>query len=114
MLNLTKYGETNAMSFQLGNYVVDKNLYVSLLYDEGGCLIPWSNLTVNLGIKCADNCAFIDTNNNGNDIITWLEENGLGKLTGRTGESGWCLYPEFEFNMDELMKHVVLDNRCEK
>lgn len=114
MLKLTKYGETNEISFRLGNYVVDKSLYVGLLYDEGGYLAPWSNLTVNLGIKCADNCAFIDTNNNGNDIIAWLEDNGLGKQTGRTGESGWCLYPEFEFNMDQLMEHVLLDNRCEK
>lgn len=40
---------------------------------------------------------FIDTNNNGHDMIPWLEENGFGHLTGHQAHSGFCIYPEFDF-----------------
>ena len=79
---------------------------------EGGVKLdgyyePWSVLTVNLMEKCKSNCAFIDTNNNGDDIIFWLTKNNLGKLTDRFAQSGFCIYPEFEFNMDELNKYLI-------
>jgi hypothetical protein len=67
---------------------------------------PWSDLTVNLGVKCADNCAYIDTNNNGDRIVEWLITNKIATLTGGMRSSGFCVYPEMKFNMDELMKYV--------
>ena len=106
MINLRKYGSNHPMTFQLANYVDNGNLYVGLITHEEGWAEPWQNLTVNLSVKCADDCAFIDTNNNGDEIITWLISNKLGKPTGRIKASGWCTYPEFKFNLDELMKHV--------
>ena len=50
--------------------------------------------------------AYIDINDNGNEIIDWLITNKLGKLTGRICHSGFCMYPEFEFDMDEVQKYV--------
>lgn len=111
MINLLKYGANHPMTFKLNNYCENDNLYVGLITNEDGYPEPWSNLTVNLSIKCADDCAFIDTNNNGEEIIDWLVKNNLGKPTGRIKASGWCVYPEFKFNIDELMKHVVSNNR---
>lgn len=107
MINLRKYGTDHPMTFQLDNYRENGNLYVGLITNEEGYPEPWQNLTVNLSVKCADDCAFIDTNNNGDEIMTWLVSNKLGKPTGRVKASGWCVYPEFKFNLDELMKHVV-------
>jgi hypothetical protein len=95
------------MTFELNNYCENGNLYVGLITHEEGYAEPWQNLTVNLSVKCADDCAFIDTNNNGDEIMTWLVSNKLGKPTGRIKTSGWCVYPEFKFNLDELMKHVA-------
>lgn len=106
MINLRKYGNNHPMTFELSKYCENENLYVGLITNEEGYPEPWSNLTVNLSVKCADDCAFIDTNNNGDEIITWLVSNKLGKPTGRIKASGWCTYPEFKFNVDELMKHV--------
>ena len=106
MINLRKYGTDHPMTFQLDNYRENGNLYVGLITNEEGYPEPWQNLTVNLSVKCADDCAFIDTNNNGYEIITWLVSNKLGKPTGRVKASGWCEYPEFKFNVDELMKHM--------
>lgn len=105
-LILHQYNRDYPMTFNLGNYMENDNLYVELIAGIEGFYEPWSDLTVNLGIKCEENCAFIDTNNNGNDIIDWLEANGLGTKTGRYKPSGFCVYPEFEFNMEELLKYT--------
>jgi hypothetical protein len=110
-ITLERYGKKHPMCFNTAKYAENGNLYVGLTTMIEGWPEPWSNLTVNLSVKCKENCAFIDTNNNGNEIITWLEENNLGETTGRIAFSGWCVYPEFEFNMEELMKHVVSDER---
>ena len=107
MLTLNKYGSSHPMTFHLNHYCENENLYVGLITNEEGYPEPWSDLTVNLSVKCKDNCAFIDTNNNGEEIIDWLMENNLGKPTGRIKASGWCIYPEFCFNVGELMKHCV-------
>ena len=111
MINYNKYGKNHPMTFQLANYAENGNLYVGMITNEEGYPEPWSNLTVNLSVPCKPNCAYIDTNNNGNEVINWLESNGLGEKTGRVNFSGWCSYPEFEFNMEALMEHVVNDER---
>lgn len=111
MINLKKYGKNHPMTFHLANYAENGNLYVGMITNEEGWPEPWSNLTVNLSVTCKPNCAFIDTNNNGDEILDWLEDNGFGQQTGRIKVSGWCVYPEFEFDMEALMKHVVNDER---
>lgn len=111
MLTLNKYDSNYSITFELAKYTENGNLYVGMLTDEDGYTVPWQNLTVNLGEKCKDNCAFIDVNNNGSAIIDWLIINDLGDVTGNILPSGFCMYPEFEFNMDELVKHVTVDYR---
>ena len=113
MINLKKYGKNHPMTFQLANYADNGSLYVGLITNEEGYPEPWSNLTVNLAesSRCKPNCAYIDTNNNGDSIVDWLETNGFGEFTGRVGFSGFCIYPEFEFNMEEILKHLASDDR---
>ena len=109
-LILKKYGNEYPMTFKTSNYSTNGNLYVGLVSHADGFPEPWSDLTVNLSTKCAPNCApncaFIDVNNNGTEIIHWLVENGLGELKHRIEHSGFCIYPEFEFNMERLMEFV--------
>lgn len=52
------------------------------------------------------NCAYIDVNNCGEDIIKWLEENGLGKVTGLKAQSGFVTYPEFMFDESVLQEYT--------
>lgn len=111
MLTLNAYEKEHKISFELATYAENGNLFVGLITHDEGYPEPWGDLTVNLSVECKANRAFIDTNNNGNEIINWLTTNNLGKLTGRMEMSGWCLYPEFEFDMNELMKHVTEDYR---
>lgn len=105
-LTLNKYGKAHPMTFTVNKYSNNGNLYVGLVTHEEGWAEPWSDLTVNLGVKCKENCAFIDVNNNGTEIIPWLVENGFGKLKHRVECSGFAIYPEFEFNMARLMEFV--------
>ncbi len=105
-LTLNAWGKDHPITFRLNHYADNGNLYVGMVTHEDGYAEPWSDLTVNLDVKCAEDCAFIDTNNNGEQILLWLIQNKLGDLTGRMQPSGFCLFPEFKFNMDELMKYV--------
>jgi hypothetical protein len=66
-------------------------------YRKGG-FDYYCDVTVNLP-HCQRNagCQFIDTNNNDEKILDWLVQNQFGELTGNTGKSGFCTYPEFNF-----------------
>lgn len=52
-------------------------------------------------IHCKGLC-FIDVNNLSNDILSWIEKNGLGSPTGRNEQSGFVVYPEYRFHPERL------------
>lgn len=105
-LNLNAWGSDHKITFEIHKYAENDNLAIQMLCWDEEWAEPWSMLTVNLSKKCKPNCAFIDINNNGDAIIDWLISNNLGKPTDRLGFSGFCVYPEFEFDMDEVQKYV--------
>lgn len=73
-----------------------------LYYLVGDSLEYYTCVTVNLPeCKRSAGCQFIDTNNNDSNILDWLEENKFGEWTNRTGTSGFCTYPEFDFYKGE-------------
>lgn len=88
-------------------YANNGRTYLGLYCKEEEFFEPWTDITVNLfGPITDENCAFVDTNNCP-DIVRFLEENGLAEPTGRVRQSGWCMYPEYRFNYEEVDKHVV-------
>lgn len=105
-LELNAWGQTHKITLSTDTYANNGNLAVQMwCHDDEEFPEPWSMLTVNLTRKCKPNCAFIDINNNGDSIIDWLIANNLGTDTGVFEISGFCIYPMFEFNMDELKKY---------
>ena len=59
-------------------------------------------ITVNLpGAERSAGCQFIDTNNNGEEVLDWLMLYGLCTPTGRYAVSGFCKYPEVDFYQSE-------------
>ena len=83
-------------------------LALQLEYYEFDCWLPYGVLTVNLEeYPTRENRAFVDTNNYGNEIMDWIIENNLGTPTGRIGFSGYCAYPEVEFNLDNIKEKEV-------
>lgn len=105
-LKLNSWGTEYEITLRLNHYAQNNNLYIGLdCWEDSEYAGPYSDLTVNLGIRCKDTCAFVDTNNNPG-IERWLAENKLAKPTGRVAPSGFCVYPEYEFNMNEVQKYV--------
>ena len=62
-------------------------------------------LTVNINFELSndkdDTLAFVDTNNN-HWAESFIEKYHLGEKTGNYGMSGYCVYPEYRFDLAKL------------
>ena len=99
----TNYATYKNCYVVLNHYVADNTLCVELVNLTDG---PIARLTVCLiDGDCQPNEAYIDTNN-----CPWAEQfikdNKLGEPRGELAKSGFCTYPLYRFNMDELVKHT--------
>ena len=99
-----KYGKKYNMRLQLLSYPND-NLAIQMLHCEDEEWEIWNVLTVNLGDTRPLNCAYIDTNNNGREILSWIVRHGLAVPTGHTATSGFCTYSEYRFR-PEILKEA--------
>ena len=104
LLKLPWDGKTISLDCQVRSYYNNGNLALLLQDWNNGEPEPWGDLTVNLGISLDQDCAFVDVNNLGQEILPWLENEGLAKPTGRTQQSGFVSYPEYRFNREKLAK----------
>ena len=98
------YNTVETLRFQIGMYDFDKSLAVQAFSQSEDCADywePYGTITVCLSVGCADNCAFVDTNNLPS-IDAVLEKAGVAKRTGRMQQSGFCVYPEMRFNTNIL------------
>lgn len=104
-LTLNAWGSNHKITLHTNHYAENGNLYVGLVSWDEGFPEPWSDLTVNLSIPCKPNCAFVDTNN-----CPWaenfIEKYKLGMPTGDMEMSGFCIYPEYEFDLAEIAKYA--------
>ena len=99
IFDLEKYGNTYKIQLNVTSYT-EGNLAITMTSWEDGEAEPWNVLTVNLNSIRPQNCAFIDTNNNGEDILAWIIRHGLAVPTG----SGFCSYPEYRFRPEILQE----------
>lgn len=79
-------------------YAYNRTLAIAL-FEEGEL---YGNLTCCLDDAPGRNCAYIDVNYMGVDIVDVLEEEGFGKRTGKKHQSGYVVYPEFSFKKEVL------------
>lgn len=79
-------------------YPYNRTLAIAL-FENGE---SYGNLTCCLDDTPGKNCAYIDVNHMGKDIVEVLEKEGYGKRTGKEYQSGYVLYPEFMFKEDVL------------
>ena len=106
-IKLERYGKVHDITFQLDRYAFRGGLAILMNCNEDFPNEPYGILTVNLeDYPTSGNKAFVDTNNLGDEILAWIEENNLGVPTGEIGYSGFCVYPEYSFNLDEINKHL--------
>ena len=80
----------------------NNNLAIELMEGDE----PYATLTKNLHDLGSKKCAYIDTNN-----CPWapqfIEKYNLGTDTGLTERSGYCIYPLYEMNLEELEKYTA-------
>ncbi len=103
IFDLEKYGTVHKIQLNVTSYL-EGNLAITMTSWEDGTPEPWNILTVNLDSIRPQNCAFIDTNNNGTEILAWIIRHGLAVPTGTYGYSGFCKYPEYRFRSDILQE----------
>lgn len=99
----TSWGETYELKFYKGNYTNNNNLAIQSTIEEDGFEEPWSMVTVNID-PLPENWACIDTNNNGNSMLTELIDAGYCHVVGYKA-SGFCEYPVVEFT-NEFLEEV--------
>ena len=95
------WGMETEVTLEIAHYAENENLAIQMWCEDG----PYAILTVNLSQKCKPNCAFVDTNN-----CPWaenfIEKYKLGMPTGDMEMSGFCIYPEYEFDLAEIAKYA--------
>ncbi len=104
LLHLFWHGKNVALEVQVRSYYDGGKLAVTLVDWLGGAPEYWADLTVNLGCRIDKDCAFINVNHLGGNILPWIEKNGLGVPTGRIQRSGFVTYPEYRFNLERLQE----------
>ena len=76
-------------------------LSVGLLCEEDGFKMPYATITKDMGVETNPAACFIDTNNVP-EAESFLVKYDLAYPTGHRAESGFCLYPLYQFDIDKL------------
>lgn len=98
----TMFGTYENCFVRCARYSADNSLCVELFNVEDG---PIARLTVCLDdSNLGENESYLDVNNVP-ETVAFVEENGLGVVTGHMGYSGFCAYPVVKWNMDALEAH---------
>lgn len=106
-LQMEAWGTVHDLCVEAGSYAAGNNLALQLYENSEYGMEPYDMMTVNLPDQtCAPDCAFINT-----DHLPvapkMIAQYGLGEPTGRTAVSGFCEYPEYRFNLEEIKKYCM-------
>ena len=103
LLEMSWMGEKTSLELQVRSYYSGGNLALLLVDWSQGDPQPWGDLSDKIWENPLQRTVlFIDVNNFGNDILSWIEKNGLGSPTGRNEQSGFVVYPEYHFHPERL------------
>ena len=92
--------------FHVGKYATNDNLYIEAYKPRWRGYECWDDLTVNTGAALPPDCACIDVNKHGMELIEQLEKKKLGVRTEQVIDRGYCSYPVFRFRLDKIRKHT--------
>ena len=100
----TTFGVYEGVYLQVGKYQADDSMANQAWNQQEG---PIATLTVCLSDRSLEEGeAYIDTNNCP-WAVDFIEQEKLGKRTGRTGRSGYCTYPVVKFDMKKVKEKEV-------
>lgn len=106
-MKIDSYGKTYDLLAEITEYV-EGGLAIQLWCVENNKITePFGMLTVYIiDYKTKDVCAYVDTNNMPS-AINLISKYKLGESTGNFAFSGFCVYPEYRFDLDELNKYSI-------
>lgn len=104
--------EEHPVTFNISRYG-NNTLCLDIMTHINGTPELLMNLTTEFNTRYWANHTFIDTKTNGEDIVRWLADMGLGVPTGRKEINNGHSYPEVAFNMNMLRKHNGIDEIIE-
>lgn len=105
-IKVESYGNKYEVSLFVSSYLANNNMAIEMITNDGE---PFSSLTVNLDFLMPG-YAFIDTNNNPDNIEEIIKKTGIATPTGTVKQSGFCQYPLYEFDMDKLKEYAIPDS----
>lgn len=88
-----------------GRYT-NNTLYLGIVDVEDGEL--YADLTVNLRDSFLTNANYLDTNNS-KYVEEFMTKYKLGEFTGIMSRSGFCEYPLYHFDLDEIQKYCNIN-----
>ena len=98
------FGDMFQIRFEANTYANNKRLAVQTYTVPDG--EPFARITVNIDCPISNDkavTAFIDTNNlDYLKIEKFLQDNQIAKPTGCYGRSGYCIYPEYIFDLTKF------------
>ncbi len=103
----TWFDEEIEVCFEIGAYFYGNRLAVNALCLEEGEYVPFADLTVNLPEEELSGpcCAYLDINNFFRGTLLVMQA-GIAQPTGKYGRSGYCTYPEYEFDLEKLKEYI--------
>ena len=88
-------------TLEVSHYFNNNNLALVMQGEEE----PYALITVNLGPLFDPALGFVDTNKFP-EAIELIRKYNLGEATGITRASGFCVYPLYKFDLEEVKKYA--------
>lgn len=98
---VTPFGQKIKVELEIGNYQNNNCMYIGINQTDLEYPEPYGDVTVNLDGKVPDYSGYVDINNDPG-IVDFIEKNELGAYTGIMGQSGYCYYPLYLFDVEKL------------
>lgn len=88
---------------RVAKYKADSSRAIEIWNKEDG---PIARITVCIAGSMLEEDEIVIDTNNCPWAIEFIKNNGLGKVTGRTVRSGYCMYPVAKLNVGEIVKYL--------
>lgn len=99
-------GEVLSGAIEVNRYAAGDGVALELWVESEYCYEPYASMTVNLNRPASEGCAYLDVNNFP-EGVNLMAAYDLGVFTGWVKRSGFCEYPEYRLNMDEIAKYAM-------